>query len=382
MHRSGHRVAKALIGIGILAVLALVLVLFIQNLPASITLNGTQLDVGGDRTVADALSAGDIQPQPGDLVAVDGSVLEDGQGEPFHATINGQVTTDPTTKLTSGDVVEISDGENIEEPADVTEVAIPYTVTQEGGGAIHAIEGEGVDGSKTTKTGSISGLTVEQVDQEPTNIVRRNLTPDVGNDKVIALTFDDGPWPNSTEQVLDVLAENDAKATFFTVGNCITGSRVDLVKRAAAEGHQICTHSFDHAAGSGKSVDLGLMTPDEQVAEIEKGYAAIEAVTGEPASHVIRTPGGNYGTEVIKNIRSLVSYEIGWNIDSHDWKKPGVSAIVSEIESAWSGSIVLMHDGGGDRSQTVEALKQALPYLKAQGYRFVTMDELLSYPLS
>ena len=100
------------------------------------------------------------------------------------------------------------------------------------------------------------------------------------------------------------------------------------------------------------------------------------------ASHVFRTPGGNYGEGVMRNVGPLISAEIGWNIDSQDWRKPGAAAIANQVKNAWPGAIVLMHDGGGDRSQTVEALKDALPYLKSQGYRFVTMDELLGYPLS
>ncbi len=71
--------------------------------------------------------------------------------------------------------------------------------------------------------------------------------------------------------------------------------------------------------------------------------------------------------------------EIGWNIDTEDWRKPGVDAIVQRLLSVKSGDVVLMHDGGGDRSQTVEALSIALPQLKAQGYKFVTIDELLAY---
>lgn len=380
--RSGRR------ALGIMVIL-LVLVAFgvgtyfvVQSLPASITLNGSSINVGGGKTLNDALHASGIKPKPGDLVAVDGSVIEEGKGEPFHATINGEATDDINAKLTSGDVVELGDGSPIEEPSETVEAVIPFAHEEEGRGPIHLIEGEGADGMKRTKTGSISGAVVEEVTQEPVNALRRNVSPDVGDDKVVALTFDDGPWPESTAAVLDVLAENGAKATFFTVGNRIDGEGVDLVKRAAAEGHQICTHSYDHAAGDGKSVNLGYMKTEDQVAEVQKGYEAIEAATGTEASHVFRAPGGNYGEDVMRNVGPLVSAEIGWNIDSQDWRKPGVGAIVDQIKSAWPGAIVLMHDGGGDRSQTVEALKEALPYLKSQGYRFVTMDELLSYPLS
>lgn len=354
----------------------------VQSLPASITLNGSSIDVGGSKTLSDALHASGIKPKPGDLVAVDGSVLEEGKGEPFHATINGEATTDINAKLASGDVVELGDGSPIEEPSETVEAAIPFTHEEEGRGPIHLIEGQGADGVKRTKTGSMSGIATEEVTQEPVNVVRRNVSPDVGDDKVVALTFDDGPWPETTAAVLDVLAENGAKATFFTVGNRIDGEGVDLVKRAAAEGHQICTHSYDHAAGDGQSVNLGYMKPEDQVAEVQKGYEAIEAATGTEASHVFRTPGGNYGEDVMRNIGPLISAEIGWNIDSQDWRKPGAGAIADQIKNAWPGAIILMHDGGGDRSQTVAALKDALPYLKSQGYRFVTMDELLSYPLS
>ena len=286
------------------------------------------------------------------------------------------------TKLNNGDVVELGDGSAIEEPSETAEESIPYSIEEEGRGPIHVLEGQGADGLKRTKTGSVSGLTTEEVVQEPSNVVRRNVSPQVGEDKVVALTFDDGPWPESTAAVLDVLADQGAKATFFTVGNRIDGEGVDLVKRAAAEGHQICSHSFDHAAGDGQSVNLGYMTPEDQVAEVQKGYEAIEAATGAEASHVFRTPGGNYGEGVMRNVGPLISAEIGWNIDSQDWRKPGAAAIANQVKNAWPGAIVLMHDGGGDRSQTVEALKDALPYLKSQGYRFVTMDELLGYPLS
>lgn len=372
------------IALAVLVLVALVGsgVLFVQSLPAAITLNGSSVNVGGDKTLGDALHATGIKPKPGDLVAVDGSVIEEGKGEPFHATINGEATTDTTTKLASGDVVELGDGNPIEEPSEVAEVAIPFSFEEEGNGPIHIIEGDGADGTKRTKTGTLSGLVAEEMLQDPVNPVRRNVSPEVGDDKVVALTFDDGPWSDSTAAILDTLSEFGAKATFFTVGDRISGEGVDLVKRAAAEGHQICTHTFDHAAGDGQSVNLGYMTAEDQVAEVQKGYEAIEAATGAEASHVFRTPGGNYGEDVMRNVGPLVTAEIGWNIDSQDWRRPGVGPIADQIKNAWPGAIVLMHDGGGDRSQTVQALRDALPYLKAQGYRFITMDELLSYPLS
>lgn len=204
--------------------------------------------------------------------------------------------------------------------------------------------------------------------------------PDTGDDKVIALTFDDGPWPETTGQVLDILDEYGAKATFFTIGERFDDEGKKLVKRAFDAGHQICTHTFDHARGDGKSVDLSLMSPEQQIEEITKGYQAIKDATGQEASTVIRTPGGNYKPVTQQVLAPYISAEIGWSIDSRDWQKPGADVIASSLKDVWPGAIILCHDGGGDRSQTIAALKDALPYLKEQGYRFITMDEMLAYP--
>ena len=120
------------------------------------------------------------------------------------------------------------------------------------------------------------------------------------------------------------------------------------------------------------------MSAEEQTQEIQKGYDAIKNAIGEEASRIIRTPGGNFNEKTARILEPLVDAEIGWNIDTEDWRRPGADAIASRIESAENGSIILMHDGGGDRSQTVKALREALPRLKEQGFRFVTIDELLA----
>ena len=86
-------------------------------------------------------------------------------------------------------------------------------------------------------------------------------------------------------------------------------------------------------------------------------------------------------SRAISRYRSMVQGEIGWNIDTEDWRRPGADTIASRIKSAGPGEVILMHDGGGDRSQTVAALREALPYLKSQGYKFVTISELIeAYP--
>ena len=114
-----------------------------------------------------------------------------------------------------------------------------------------------------------------------------------------------------------------------------------------------------------------------------KGHFTDKAITdvlGGEASRVVRMPGGNLSEEMVLNLQPYIDYEIGWNIDTQDWTLPGAEAIYQEMISVDPGDIVLCHDGGGDRSQTVEALRRAIPYLKSKGFTFLTMDEMLEYP--
>lgn len=351
------------------------------NAPITVTVNGTTMELAGERTVQAAFECAGEPARAGDLVDVEGSTLEEGRGHRFSFAVNGQHGTDPNAKLNAGDAVVFSDGGDIEEDVDSKEETIPCGVAEKGHGPIHIVESQGTDGLQVVKTGKISGKTVTQVAAEPRDRVYRRYFPDTQGEKVIALTFDDGPWDTYTAEILDILKENDAKATFFTVGNRITGNGVDLVKREAAEGHQVCTHTWSHAAGKGKSVSLAPLSKDEQREEVTRGTQAISDATGAEASAVMRAPGGNFPVEVWRNVEDLITAEIGWDIDTGDWARPGAEAIAQEIKSATPGDIILMHDGGGDRSQTVKALQETLPYLKEQGYSFVTIDELMKYPM-
>ena len=121
------------------------------------------------------------------------------------------------------------------------------------------------------------------------------------------------------------------------------------------------------------------MSPDEQVQEVEKGFQAIDQAIGEQTPRILRAPGGNYHGDIIPNLKDYVVAEVGWNVDTEDWRKPGADKIEKAILSVKPGDVVLMHDGGGDRSETVAALKEALPKLREQGYKFVTINELLAY---
>ncbi len=371
--------SKMPVVIGALICIALVVVVAVQiifPMPVDITLNGEALHITNRTKLADILET-EVDPKAGDLLAVDGSIIEQGKGGAFKALVNGVEQSNLDTTFAMGDVVEIDDGDDLTEEYVEEAITYPAVGTIDGVGAVHAFETAVKDGQAVKRTGQVSGKTAEIVIEEGKAAKVNRFNLDTGGEKLIALTFDDGPWPESTAQILDILKANGAKATFFTLGNRIDGLQ-DVVKRAYDEGNQICTHSWDHAAGSGQGVNLGYMTDQEQLDEFTKGYEAITAVTGAEASKVIRVPGGNLNENTARLLSTLATFEIGWNIDTRDWEKPGVQAIVSNIMQVQPGYIVLMHDGGGDRSQTVEALRQALPLLKEQGYQFVTMDELLS----
>lgn len=358
------------VGIGVFA--------FIQTRPIDVTINGEAQQLGGKKNIETLLEEGLANPVPGNFIDVEGEVLEEGKGEALLATVNGEVTTDLTAKLSKGDDILIENGLDITEDSENTDEEVPWEFKTEGIGPLHTFSG-GKNGVKTTKVGKVSGKTAV-VDTDPVeDLVLAKYYPDTGEDKVIAITIDDGPWPETTEKVLDVLKKHDVKATFFVIGFRVN-DMPELVKRARDEGHQIATHTWDHASGSGGGVDLGLMSEEEQKEQVEKGYDAIEQALGEAPSKVLRAPGGNFGDNVARNLSSLVDAEIGWSIDTNDWRLPGSATIADEMKSARSGDIILCHDGGGDRNQTVEALDEAIPYLKEKGFTFITVDQMLEYP--
>ena len=366
----------------ILAAIGVGVYFFLNPLSFEVTVNGVKHTVDRGATLGTTLEEGMASPQPGNLLAIDGTVATEGGGDKFSATVNGEATNDEKRELKKGDVIEIANGADTTETFQSSTEEVPFTRVEDENywnGSLHVYI-PGVNGVRTTKTGDVSGITLVEDTQPVVNEEYKIYNANVGDDKVIALTFDDGPWPDSTDQILDILDQYDAKATFFTIGNQIE-SHSSTVKRAHDAGHQICTHTWDHASGSGQGVNLTYMTADEQISEVQKGMEAISSATGADASTVMRAPGGNFFGDLVWTLQPYITAEVGWNVDTEDWRRPGVDAIVERIESAQPGDVILMHDGGGDRSQTVEALRQALPVLKEKGYRFVTVDELLAYPI-
>lgn len=188
-----------------------------------------------------------------------------------------------------------------------------------------------------------------------------------GEKKVIALTFDDGPWPNSTRQILDVLKDNNIKATFFWVGAALNNHK-NIAKEVVSEGHVIANHTWSHRYGKHSS--------EAAAKEIESTAQLIEELTGIE-SPIFRPPGGVLNNGLVDYVLGKNYVNVMWSADSQDWKSSSGKIINQVLKQSKSGGIVLMHDGGGNRSETVKALPTIIKSLKEQGYTFVTLPELL-----
>jgi peptidoglycan/xylan/chitin deacetylase (PgdA/CDA1 family) len=188
------------------------------------------------------------------------------------------------------------------------------------------------------------------------------------NQKVIALTFDDGPWPKSTAQVLDILKKNNIPGTFFVVGQNVK-NYPDLTRRIVAEGHSIANHTWHHWYHH--------MNAQAAAYEVANTTDIIFKTTGVK-SGLFRPPGGIMTNGVVSYARNNKYAIIMWSSDSIDYSRPAVPKLVNNIfKSAKPGGIVLMHDGGGDRTHTVQALPEIISRFRKQGYKFVTVPELL-----
>jgi peptidoglycan-N-acetylglucosamine deacetylase len=189
--------------------------------------------------------------------------------------------------------------------------------------------------------------------------------------KVIALTFDDGPHPENTPRILDKLSKYHAKATFFVVGSRVE-KFPEIAKREVLEGHELANHTYRHP-GMTRISSEGLRE------ELDMAHESVQAVTGSDLK-IFRPPGGVYNDTVVNTARAAgyVVVMWSWNQDTRDWSNPGVNRIVDRVLSnVHNGGIVLFHDSGGARNQTIAALERILPELEQRGYRFVTVSELL-----
>ncbi|MCX4725395.1 polysaccharide deacetylase family protein [Streptomyces sp. NPDC090052] len=180
----------------------------------------------------------------------------------------------------------------------------------------------------------------------------------------VNITIDDGPDPTWTPQVLDLLREYGVKATFCMIGP-EAQAHPDLVKKVVAAGHRLCDHTVSHDTTMDKKSEA---YQSQQILDAER---MITKASGGVRPMYYRAPGGAFTPYSRKLAASRGMRPLGWNVDSKDFERPGTDAIVATVEQELpNGPTLLFHDAGGDRSQTVEALRRLLPHLKEQGYSF------------
>ena len=248
--------------------------------------------------------------------------------------------------------------------------------------AVLLVEALGASGSKKLGVGTIdAGLRRALArDQEVQNAARQERAidhllesaPDVregsGNVREVALTFDDGPGPY-TPAILDTLIRHHVPATFFPVGFMIDDFP-DSIRREIANGFAIGDHTENHPR-------LTTLSPESQEAELFD-QAETHVRHGAPFPRLFRPPYGAYDATTLEALRRHRMLMILWTVETGDYERPGDAAIVQHVlAGVHPGAIVLLHDGGGDRSETVAALPEIIRALRARKYRLVTVPQLL-----
>jgi peptidoglycan-N-acetylglucosamine deacetylase len=194
------------------------------------------------------------------------------------------------------------------------------------------------------------------------------VTAGVGRHRVIALTFDDGPSPY-TPQIVRILVRMHVPATFFVVGQQLTDFAAGL-RDELGHGLEIGDHTENHAW-------LVRLSAGAQYGQIHDAAARMQHL-GAAFPRLFRPPYGAYNGQTLATLRRMKMFMVLWSIDPGDWRRPGVKAIISGVLGhARPGAIVIMHDGGGDRSQTVAALPAIVNGLRRRGYTLVTVPRLL-----
>lgn len=200
---------------------------------------------------------------------------------------------------------------------------------------------------------------------EGTELKRYVLRRGAGDDKRISLTFDDGPHPDYTPKLLDMLKAKNVKATFFVIGH-MADKYPDLVKRIHAEGHEVANHTYSH-------VTLTKIPPEEVNVEYKANNDVIRRLTGKTVRYC-RPPGGDGDVEVLRRAGSLGLTTVLWTDDPGDYDNPGPEILFGrETKALNPGGIVLLHDGSKD---TLATLERFITQAESQGYRFVSLDDL------
>ena len=371
--RRTRRLAPIIAGV-VFVVVAFAATLIWLNRPVTVTVNGATTEVRVGSTLKEVLQGQNLVVNPGDYVTVGGDVISPNMGYTFSASVNGELV-DPETiddfHVEGGEAIELGDGaDKVEEHTATTETIKPYLRMEGSGYELQYISQWPEEGILEHRVGKESGQKADVVTKEKKDciVTCRDLTIE-GDQKYVALTFDDGPADPYTAQYLDILDKYGVKATFYNLGANIE-LYPELAKRIVDSGHQLSNHTMDHN-------QLTADSADEVYKQIQRSAEVIEKNTGVATTH-IRPPYGDFSEKSWLASKGSITAAVRWSGDSEDWKLEGAASIVDKAcLDVHSGTIILMHDGGGERSQDVEALPILIERLQSEGYTFVTVADLM-----
>jgi peptidoglycan/xylan/chitin deacetylase (PgdA/CDA1 family) len=316
------------------------------------------IDVGGRPvatmgliTVDDALRRAHVVVPAGHVLTAMTRRPIAGDHQPGQILVDGHPAAGDSV-VGPGSVVTVVPGVDVTEPLQVLRVAVPPTAA-----AVASLYVGGLPGSARVVRGALSGETVS----------RRVVVPPGRSHLVttgaVALTFDDGPDPSWTPRVLAMLTAAHVHATFCLVGRQVQ-KHPELVRAIVRGGHTVCNHTWSH------DELLSTRPAARIVAEMQRTQAAIRAASGVTPL-LFRAPGGRWTPQLEAVARAQGLRPLKWNVDPRDWAQPGWVHVVGVVVATLRpGGIVLLHDGGGDRIQTLVALKWMLIQLPRRHYSF------------
>ena len=330
--------------------LALATVVGDAPVPISVTVGGRPVLVESGARLRFVVRAFDLRPEPGRLRDVEGRVI-DPSADPGAIFLNGSHARGTAT-LHDGDVVTVVDG------ADRTESTrrITTRLGRQPGDPEYSLATAHMVRVETV--GRISGVVVS-IDYRPVGRARRP--------RAVALTFDDGPWPRTTRAILRVLRKMNARATFFVIGT-LAERYPRLVRRELRAGMSVGSHSWDHPE------PFEDLSPRRMREELTATDDLLRERFGVRVA-VFRPPGGSGESDVVTQAGLLGMRVVDWNVDPRDWSHAATPRSIARgvLSSVGPGSIVDLHDGGGDRRATVRALPMIIRGIRRMGLELVTV---------